>query len=117
MVLAAVEASENHISADEIYCQVRARYPHVDISTVYRTLELLERLGLVTRADMGEGKVRYHWGEKSKHHHLVCQKCGRIIELDDAELAPLKRALQNGYDFRANLDHFVIFGRCVTCLV
>ncbi len=115
MVLAAVQASEDHISVEEIYSQVCGRYPHVDISTVYRTLELLERLELVTRADLGEGRVRYHWAEKGRHHHLVCQKCGRIIELDDMALAPLKTNLRKDYSFRANLDHFVIFGRCDAC--
>ncbi len=73
MVLSAIEKSDHHISAEEIYAQITARYPNVNISTVYRTLELLERLGLVTKTDLGEGTVRYHSAEKGHHHHLVCR--------------------------------------------
>ena len=58
MVLAAIEGSSNHISAEEIYSQIRAKYPRVNISTVYRTMELLKGLGLVTEIDLGEGRVR-----------------------------------------------------------
>ena len=76
MVLSAIENSDDHISAEEIYVQVIAKYPHVNISTVYRTLELLGRLGLVTETDLGGGRVRYHSAEKGHHHHLVCQECG-----------------------------------------
>ncbi|MQY67540.1 MAG: transcriptional repressor, partial [Dehalococcoidia bacterium] len=60
MTIAAIEHSDGHISAEEIYAQVMAKYPHVNISTVYRTLELLKKLGLVTETDFDEGRVRYH---------------------------------------------------------
>ncbi len=79
MIFSAIENSDNHISAEEIYAQVVAKYPNVNISTVYRTLELLKRLGLVTETDLGEGRVRYHPADKGHHHHLVCRECGAII--------------------------------------
>ncbi len=115
MVLSAIEASDSHISAEEIYAQIVAKYPHVNISTVYRTLELLKRLGLVTETDLGEGRVRYHPAEKGHHHHLVCRECGAIIDLDESLLAPLKGALLREYKFSADLRHLAIFGRCVNC--
>lgn len=115
MILSAIENSDNHISAEEIYAQVVAKYPNVNISTVYRTLELLKRLGLVTETDLGEGRVRYHPREKGHHHHLVCQECGAIIELDESLLAPLKSALLREYKFNADLRHLAIMGRCVNC--
>ncbi len=115
MILSAIENSDNHISAEEIYAQVVARYPNVNISTVYRTLELLKRLGLVTETDLGEGRVRYHPREKGHHHHLVCQECGAIIDLDESLLAPLKSALLREYKFSADLRHLAILGRCVNC--
>ena len=92
-----------------------ARYPNVNISTVYRTLELLKRLCLVTETDLGEGRVRYHPREKGHHHHLVCQECGAIIDLDESLLAPLKSALLREYKFSADLRHLAILGRCVNC--
>jgi len=115
MVLAAIENSEHHISAEEIYAQVVAKYPHINISTVYRTMELLHRLGLVTETDLGGGRVRYHPADRGHHHHLVCQECGKIIDLDESVLYPLKEVLLREYKFNADLRHLAIFGRCADC--
>ena len=115
MILSAIENSNNHISAEEIYAQVASKYPNVNISTVYRTLELLKRLGLVTETDLGGGRVRYHPAEKGHHHHLVCQECGAIIDLDESVLSSVKDVLLREYGFIADLRHLAIFGRCVNC--
>lgn len=115
MIVSAIENSDNHISAEEIYAQVVAKYPNVNISTVYRTLELLKRLGLVTETDMAEGRVRYHPVGKGHHHHLICQECGAIIALDESLLSSLKSALLREYKFSADLRHLAILGRCVNC--
>ena len=115
MILEAVEAAENHISAEEIYTNVCKRYPHLNISTVYRTLELLKEQGLVTETDMGDGRVRHHSIKKGHHHHLVCQKCGKIIDLAETTLSPLKDALSKEYGFNADLKHLAIFGCCSQC--
>jgi len=115
MIVSAIENSDDHISAEEIYAQVVAKYPSVNISTVYRTLELLKRLGLVTETDFGGGRVRYHPGGKGHHHHLVCQECGAIIDLDESVLSSVKDVLLREYGFVADLRHLAIFGRCVKC--
>ena len=115
MVLSAIEDSDDHISAEEIYAQIVAKYPQVNISTVYRTLELLKRLGLVTETDLGGGRVRYHSVEKGHHHHLVCQECGAIIDLDESVLSSLKDTLRREYKFIADLRHLAVFGHCVNC--
>ena len=115
MILEAIESSDHHISAEEIHVQIVARYPHVNISTVYRTLELLKRLGLVTETDLGEARVRYHPVEKGHHHHLVCRECGAVIDLDESLLTPLRSALLREYNFDADLKHLAILGRCVRC--
>lgn len=115
LIMAALQDSDDHISAEEIYAQVHAKYPNVNISTVYRNLELLKSLGLVTETDMGEGRVRYHFGEKGHHHHLICEKCGTIIEVDESMFLPLKGSLLDVYGFQANISHLAIFGRCTKC--
>ena len=115
MIVDAIENSSHHISAEEIYSQVIARYPHMNISTIYRTMELLKRLGLVTETNLGEGRVRYHSADKGHHHHLVCQKCGKIIDLDETLLFPLKSALRERHNFEADLRHLAIFGLCLHC--
>ena len=115
MILSAIEASDDHISAEEIHAQIVAKYPQVNISTVYRTLELLKGLGLVTETDLGGGRVRYHSADKGHHHHLVCEKCGAIIDIDESTLARLQDVLLHRYNFSARLSHLAIFGRCADC--
>ena len=115
MVVSAIENSKDHISADEVYSQIVTRYPNVNISTVYRTLELLKRLNLVTETDLGGGRVRYHPANKGHHHHLVCQECGSMIDLDESLLRPLQEALLLEHNFIADLRHLAIHGRCVIC--
>jgi len=115
IILSAIEDSDHHISAEEIYTQVAAKYPQVNISTVYRTLELLKRLGLVYEIDLGEGRVRYHSESKGHHHHLVCQECGAVIDIDESTLARLKDVLLHRYNFSAQLRHVAIFGLCENC--
>jgi Fur family ferric uptake transcriptional regulator len=115
MILSAVEKADDHISAEEIYAQVRSRYPHVNVSTVYRTLDLLKELGLVTETDMGDGRVRYHSIGKGQHHHLVCEQCGETVDIEEAMLAPLGTEIQQKYDFRVNMKHLAFFGLCSKC--
>ena len=115
LVIEALHNADSHISAEEIYQQFHARYPHSNISTVYRTLELMKKLNLVTETDFGEGRVRYHVAEKGHHHHLVCRNCGRIMDLDESVLFPLKDTLLRDYGFEADLRHLAISGECSDC--
>jgi Fur family ferric uptake transcriptional regulator len=116
MILEAIEHSDEHISAEEIFTQVAAKYPDVNISTVYRTLELLKKLGMVYEIDLGEGRIRYHAEESGHHHHLVCQHCGTVIDIDEAALTSLKDILMKDYHFQAELQHVGVFGTCEKCL-
>ena len=115
MILRAVEEAASHISAEEIYAWVRARYPQMNISTVYRTLELVKELGLVTETDFGDGRVRYHCIGKGRHHHLVCEKCGEIIDMEDSALSPLWGEIRQKYNFKVNMKHLAFFGLCPRC--
>lgn len=115
MIVAAIENSTNHISAEEIYAQVTEKYPNVNVSTVYRTLDTLEEMKLVTKTDLGDGRVRYHPADKGHHHHLVCRECGAIIDLDEKALMGLQETLLREYNFVAEMRHLGISGRCVKC--
>ena len=115
MIVSAIEDSNDHISAEEVYSQVLSRYPNVNLSTVYRTLDLLEELGLVTKTDLGGGRVRYHPADKGHHHHLVCRDCGRIIDLDESALQSFRETLLRDYGFDADLRHMGIWGLCQRC--
>ena len=115
MVVSAIENSDDHLSAEEIHAQVVSQYPHVNISTVYRTLELLKRLGLVAETDLGNGRVRYYPAGKGKYQQLICQQCGKTINLDDAMLTSMGNMLFRQYRFNPDLKRLSIFGRCAEC--
>ena len=115
MVLSVMHEIEGFATAEEIYSRVQELSSSVDISTVYRTLELLKELDLVTENDLGEGRVRYHVAEKGHHHHLVCRKCGGVMDLDEATLYPLKDVLLHSFGFEADLRHLAISGECSEC--
>lgn len=115
LVVRAVEDSDGHVGVDEIFAQVRAHFPRVSLSTIYRTLDLLEELGLVTKSDLGAGRVQYHRADDARHHHLVCQACGHIVDLDEDELAPLWQELLERHGFEVRQRHVAIFGACEAC--
>ena len=115
MVLEAVQESQGHASAEEIYTRVQDKNPYVHISTVYRTLELLKQLHIVCEIDLGGGCVCYELADERRHHHLVCQQCGEVLEVDDEVLVSLKDTLRQEYGFEAHLDHLAVFGCCRRC--
>lgn len=115
MVVEALHSVESHISAEEIFSKLKEKYPYANISTVYRTLELLKELGLAAEIEIGDGIARYHAREHSKHHHLICNKCGKTIELPEADLQPLTESLIARYRFKADMSHLALFGLCQGC--
>jgi Fur family ferric uptake transcriptional regulator len=115
MVLEAIEASDDHISAEEIFKQAHARYPYLNISTVYRTLELLKTQGFVAESDLGGGRLVYHPVGKAHHHHLVCRRCGSVQDVDESVFDRLNAELKKQYGFNAELEHMAIFGTCKKC--
>ena len=92
LVLEAVTRLE-HATPEEIYAEVKQTAVGVNLSTVYRTLELLEQIGLVTHTHLGHGAHRYHLAADAQHVHLVCRGCGAITQLDPAAVSSLVRAL------------------------
>jgi Fur family transcriptional regulator, ferric uptake regulator len=115
LILKVIYNAHSHISAAEIYEQLHARYPYSNISTVYRTLELLKQLNLVTETNFGDGRARYHNVKKGHHHHLVCHTCGKVIKLGESVLYQLKDTLLRDYGFDASLRHLAISGECRDC--
>ncbi len=114
-VLAAIADSEAHLTAEDILQRVRVRYPYLNKSAVYRSLDLLTQLGLVTQTDLGQGRVEYELHQHPHHHHLVCRDCGSITQVDHTAFHALEKRLLEKYGFEADLDHFAIFGHCREC--
>jgi Fur family ferric uptake transcriptional regulator len=114
LVLESVSRLE-HATPEEIYADVRLTATGVNVSTVYRTLELLEQLGLVTHTHLGHGAPRYHLAAQAQHVHLVCRQCEQVTEVDKSAVRPLLAALEESEGFLADLGHLTIFGLCTAC--
>lgn len=114
IILDILHQGGSHLSADAIYEQVRGKISGVNRSTVYRTLELMESLGLVVKAETHGAHV-YHHSEEGHHHHLKCRRCGQVINLPEEALSSLRRTLLEQQEFDADLNHLVIRGLCRSC--
>ena len=114
LVLEAVTRLE-HATPEEIYAEVKQTVVGVNVSTVYRTLELLEQIGLVTHTHLGHGAPRYHLAADAQHVHLVCRECGSIAQLSPAAVSSLVSALDSEYGFETDVGHLTVFGTCAQC--
>ncbi|MCL6551343.1 MAG: transcriptional repressor [Acidothermus cellulolyticus] len=114
LVLEAV-AALRHATPEEIINYVREVASGVNMSTVYRTLDLLEELSLVTHTHLGHGAPTYHVAEDAGHVHLVCSSCGAVTEVGSEVVQSLIQRLDDEHGFAADVHHFAIFGRCSTC--
>jgi Fur family transcriptional regulator, ferric uptake regulator len=114
LVLEAVVAL-GHATPDEIADEVRRTASGVNISTVYRNLELLEELGLVTHTHLGHGAPTYHAADDSDHIHLVCRMCGGIEEISPRVVDPSVQQIAADHGFAVDVGHFAIFGTCRAC--
>jgi Fur family ferric uptake transcriptional regulator len=115
LILDAVAELHGHVSADQVYQRVARAFPDVNISTVYRTLEVLEELGVVRHTHFHDGVAQYERTDAAQHHHLVCSRCGAESELDLDVLQPLAEELKRRYGFEADLAHSAIVGVCRQC--
>jgi Fur family ferric uptake transcriptional regulator len=105
LVLEAV-ARLDHATPEEIGAQVQQTARGVNISTIYRTLELLEQIGMVTHTHLGHGAPIYHLATDADHVHLVCRDCDRVTEIT---------ALEDSHGFETDVGHLTVFGRCADC--
>ena len=113
VILGALQPGE-HLSADDIFARVEPQIPGVNRSTVYRTLELFRDLGLVSETDLGGGARQFELIDEP-HHHLICHRCGTLLELDDDLVEPLREGIRARYGFAPSIDHLALFGLCAIC--
>jgi len=114
LVLEAVGAL-GHATPEEIVTEVRRTASGVNISTVYRTLELLEELGLVRHTHLGHGATTYSVAGDDDHVHLVCRACGEVEEAESHLVANAVAALRAERGFQVDIGHFALFGTCRSC--
>ncbi|MBL4931993.1 MULTISPECIES: Fur family transcriptional regulator [Clostridium] len=113
-----IENEGKHLTTEEIYDEVKRGCPEIGLATVYRTILLLEELGIIYKLDLDDGCARYelaHEGETHRHHHLVCNVCGKVLEVEDDLLEVIENKIEETYNFKI-LDHSVKFyGICNDC--
>ncbi len=114
-IIAALRHADGHRTATAILDDALAQMPSINASTVYRTLTSFKKIGLISETDLGTGELSYAWLGSERHHHLVCHRCGFVIELDHRYLKPLQDAVASDFGFDATVDHFAIFGVCKGC--
>lgn len=112
---------DKHLTAEEIYELVKADCPEIGVATVYRTIQLLVELHLVYRINLDEGCVRYEIGDmgdkesRHRHHHLICQKCGKVVSFEDDLLEELERKIGETTGFLVDDHEVKLYGCCKEC--
>lgn len=114
LVLGAVE-SLGHSTPDEIYAEVRKHSAAINLSTVYRTLELLDELGLIHHAHLTDRAPTYHSASGHAHAHLVCRTCQQVTSVGQDEVAASLVAVVGPRGFAPDYGHLTIFGTCADC--
>lgn len=103
-----------HATPEQVCQQVRGTSPAVNITTIYRTLDLLEELGLVRHTHLGHGAPTYS-AQEHEHVHLSCHRCGAIREVPTALLTPIADRLRAEHDFEWDISHLALSGLCGNC--
>lgn len=108
-----------HLTTEELYDLVRKECPEIGLATVYRTVQLLGEIGVLSKLDLNDGCSRYelvHEEENHQHHHLICKNCGKVIEVHGDLLDYLEHSIEEKYNFKV-INHSVKFyGICCDCL-
>jgi Fur family ferric uptake transcriptional regulator len=112
---ALIAEQDGHFTAAELVTAARTTRPAVGRATVFRTLDLLEGIGAVERLDLPNGDHAYVGCEPAHHHHVVCSRCGRAVEIDDAGLRAVVRDVRRETGFRVDDHRLELFGVCPDC--
>jgi Fur family ferric uptake transcriptional regulator len=112
-----VFSSPEHLSVEELEAQLKARGERIGKATIYRTVEMLVRSGLVGEYDFGEGFKRYKhlFGQSQVREHLICTECGKVSEVVDEELSSSQERLARQHGFQAARYRLEIYGLCAEC--
>ncbi len=115
LILEVIRRGQGHLDADEVYRQARQKQPRLSLSTVYRTLQTLKKLGLVEEVHFDETHHHYETKPPIEHHHLVCLGCGRVVEFQYSLTHLVKRRVAEAKDFEITGSEVRMTGYCPTC--
>jgi Fur family ferric uptake transcriptional regulator len=107
---------KNHPTVDDIYNTIRKKNPKIGLATVYRTMRVICDCGMAMEVDFGDGVRRFEHKYRHQHrHHLVCIKCGKVIEVTSGRIESLQKKLAKQHNFAPTKDTMKIFGLCSKC--
>lgn len=107
----------DHFTPENLYILVKKNYPELNtgITTVYRTLNLLEDNLIATSISFGSAGKKFELGNKPHHDHLICEKCGDIVEFENAEIEKLQEKIAKMHDFKLTNHLMQLYGICKKC--
>jgi len=117
IILETLSKEHAHMTSHQVFEEIRERLPAVNQSTVYRALERLANNCKVSVSDMGTGSAVYELLADGVHHHLVCQKCGRVVTIGHEEVKDFFTAIHLKNHFNIVTNHLILFGICERCQV
>lgn len=115
IILETLSHEHIHLTSHQVYEEIRQYLPAVNPSTVYRALDRLVSQGKISVSDMGTGATVYETLADGIHHHLVCEKCGGVITINQNEVGAFFRAVEQKQHFKVLTNHLILFGICTTC--
>ena len=115
LIMEVLREADGHIDAKEIYRRASERDPNISMATVYRTLRLYSEIGLIDERRFGQIRCSYELKREDDHHHLICQGCGRVIEVDSPLIRKLVKELQNKNQFHVTKVELLFEGYCGEC--
>lgn len=113
-----IDSEGAHLTAEELYDLVKIDCPEIGLATVYRTVQLLEEMGVVCKLDLDDGRSRYELcqGDDShQHHHLICNSCNRVIEVQGDLLHEIEEVIEEKYKFKIENHSLKFYGICEEC--
>ncbi|ADL13302.1 Fur family transcriptional regulator [Acetohalobium arabaticum] len=112
-----IENSDQHLSVDDIYSLIKEKNDFIGLATIYRNLDLLEELGVVVKRNFDDKSAKYEFifGDKLKHHHLICESCGKVMEIENFLPDGLKEEVMETKEFQITDYSLQIYGYCKEC--
>lgn len=115
LIMEIIRQGGGHLDADEVYRRAREKQPRLSLSTVYRTLQALKKVGLVEEVHIDETRHCYEIKPPTEHHHLVCLECGRVVEFQYPLARLIKRKVIEAKDFEITGSEIRMTGYCPSC--
>ena len=115
VILDAICHADAHVTIGEIYYQSKKLDNNIDRSTIYRSLDLFQKLGLVVPGERNKGEQTYEMVQEYRHHHLICKICGKDVELESNVVIKFFNSIGSIHDFEVDMDHLIVLGICQKC--